>query len=60
MTPPKKQPRKERLVKVSKADEAWISRKIATEVLKRANDGSEAIPWETVKAELAEMDRLGT
>ena len=54
----KKQP-KEHLVKVAKADRDWISPEVATELLKRASDGSKPIPWEDVKAELDEMDRLG-
>jgi len=54
----KKQP-KEHLVKVAKADRDWISPEVATELLKRASDGSKPIPWEEVKAELDEMDRLG-
>jgi hypothetical protein len=52
----KKQP-KEHLVEPS--DLEWISEEIATEVLKRAADGSKPIPWSQVKAELDEMDRLG-
>ena len=54
----KKQP-KEHLVKVAKADRDWISPEVATELLKRASDGSKPIPWEEVKSELDEMDRLG-
>jgi hypothetical protein len=52
-------PSKERLVKVAKADKDWITPEVATLVLKRAQDGSKAIPWSQVEAELAEMDRLG-
>jgi hypothetical protein len=56
---PKKQPEepKERLVVPE--DLPWISEEIATQVLKRAADGSKPIPWSQVDAELAEMDRLG-
>jgi len=54
----KKQP-KEHRVKVAKADRDWISPRVATELLKRASDGSKPIPWAEVKAALDEMDRLG-
>ena len=55
---PKKQP-VEHLVKVAKADKDWVTPEMATEVLKRAHDGSTPIPWEDVKKELDEMRRLG-
>ena len=51
--------KKERLVKVARADREWISREAATLILKRDKDGSVPIPWEQVKKELREMDRLG-
>jgi hypothetical protein len=56
---PKKQSKRERLVKVAKADRDWITPEVASLVLKRAADGTEWIPWSQVKAELDEMDRLG-
>jgi hypothetical protein len=55
----KNKAKKGRLVKVAKADRDWITPEVATEVLRRAKDGSKPIPWEQVVAELREMDRLG-
>jgi hypothetical protein len=41
-------------------DREWISEEIAAEVLRRAQDCPDCwIPWEDVKKELDEMDRLG-
>jgi len=54
----RKKQHKEHLVKVAKADRDWISPEVDTELLKRSSDGSRPIPWEEVKAELDEMDRL--
>ena len=56
---PKQQSKRERLVKVAKADRDWITPEVATLVLRRAVDAAEWIPWAQVKAELDEMDRLG-
>lgn len=51
--------RKQGHVKVAKADREWISQEAADEVLRRADDGSEPVRYEDLKAELAEMERLG-
>lgn len=49
----------ERLVKVAKQDQDWVSPEMATEVLRRAQDGSEPVTHSELMAELDEMERLG-
>jgi hypothetical protein len=56
---PEEQPTPPPTVEVEPGDLEWISPEIATEVLSRASDGSEPIPWEDVKASLDEVEGLG-